>query len=52
VEIFVVDSWAEHERQHEHFTVADHELEERVLSYTVEEAKAKHFIYAKRMKRP
>ena len=51
VETFVVDSWAEHERQHEHFTVADHEIEERVLSYTVEEAKTKHFIYAKKLKR-
>jgi MFS family permease len=51
LETFVVDSWAEHERQHEHFTVADHELEKRVLSYTVEKAKAKHFIYAKKMKR-
>lgn len=52
LETFVVDSWAEHERQHEHFTVADHELEKRLLGFTVEKSKAKHFIYAKRIKRP
>jgi MFS family permease len=50
LETFMVDSWAEHARQHERFTVADHELEKRVLSYTVEQAKVKHFIYAKKMK--
>jgi MFS family permease len=48
LEIFLVDSWAEHERQHGRFTVADRELETRVLSYTIEEPKVKHYIYAKR----
>jgi hypothetical protein len=46
VETFLVDSVAVHERQHDHFTVADHELEKRVRSYTVEPVTAKHFIYA------
>jgi MFS family permease len=51
LEMFVVDSWAEHERQHDRFTVADHEIEKRVLSYTVEQTKVKHFIYARKVKR-
>ena len=50
LEIFIVDSWAEHERQHDRFTVADHEIEKRVESYTAEKTKVKHYIYAKRMK--
>jgi hypothetical protein len=50
LETFVVDSWAEHERQHERFTVADRELEKRVLSYTVEKSKAEHYIHAKNIK--
>jgi len=36
LETFLVDSWAEHQRQHERFTVADRELEKRVLSYALE----------------
>jgi MFS family permease len=48
LETFLVDSWAEHERQHDRFTVADRELEKRVLSYTIEKTKVKHYIYAKR----
>jgi hypothetical protein len=51
VETFLVDSVAEHERQHDHFTVADHELEKRVWSYTVEPVTAKHFIYADKTNR-
>nr|HEV7953250.1 MFS transporter [Candidatus Acidoferrales bacterium] len=51
LEIFLVNTLAEHERQHDHFTVADHELEKRVQSYTVEQSKVKHFIYAKKTKR-
>jgi hypothetical protein len=43
-----VDSWLEHQRQHERFTASDHELEKRVLSYTLEEATVKHYLYAKR----
>jgi MFS family permease len=48
LETFLVDSWAEHQRQHDRFTVADRELEKRVLSYTIEPTTAKHYIYAKR----
>ena len=48
LETFLVDSWLEHERQHERFTASDHEIEKRVLSYTVEKTTVKHYIYAKR----
>jgi len=47
LETFLVDSWAEHQRQHDRFTVADRELEKRVLSYTLEPTTVKHYIYAK-----
>jgi hypothetical protein len=50
LETFLVDSWLEHERQHDRFTVSDHELEKRVLSYTVEEPVVKHYIHAQRTK--
>ncbi len=48
LETFMVDSWLEHQRQHDRFTVSDHELEKRVLSYTVEKTAVKHYIYAKK----
>ncbi|MGB9405711.1 MAG: MFS transporter [Candidatus Acidiferrales bacterium] len=48
LESFLVDSWAEHQRQHSRFTVADRELEKRVLSYALEPTTVKHYIYAKR----
>jgi len=48
LETFLVDSWLEHERQHERFTASDHELEKRVLAYTVEKTIVKHYIYARR----
>jgi MFS family permease len=48
LEIFLVDSWVEHQRQHDRFTVSDHELEERVLSYAVEKVTVKHYIYAEK----
>jgi MFS family permease len=48
LETFLVDSWAEHQRQHNRFTVADRELEKRVLSYTLEPTTVKHYIHAKR----
>jgi MFS family permease len=48
LETFLVDSWAEHERQHDRFTVADEELEKRVLSYALETPTVKHYIYARR----
>ena len=48
LETFLVDSWAEHQRQHDRFTVADHELEKRVQSYALGPTTVKHYIYAKR----
>src|SRR6201993_4327391 len=46
LESFKVDSWAEHERQHNRFTVADREIEKQVLSYAVKPVEVKHYIYA------
>jgi MFS family permease len=46
LESFRVDSWAEHERQHDRFTVADREIENQVLTYAVQPIEIKHFIYA------
>jgi MFS family permease len=50
LETFLVDSWLEHQRQHDRFTVADLELERRVLSYAAEKVTVKHYIAAKRTK--
>jgi MFS family permease len=47
LESFVVDSWAEHERQHDRFTRADREIEKRVLSYARKPVEIKHYIYAR-----
>jgi MFS family permease len=46
LESFKVDSWAEHQRQHERFTLADRELEERVLNFARKPIEVKHYIYA------
>ena len=46
VEIMLVDSWAEHLRQHERLTRADGELERRMLSYLAKERVSRHLIYA------
>jgi MFS family permease len=48
LETFVVDSWLEHQRQHDRFTVSDHGLEKRVLSYVVEKSSVKHYIHAEK----
>ncbi len=48
LETFLVDSWAEHERQHDRFTVADREAEERVMKCVIEPTTVKHFIHAER----
>lgn len=50
LETFLVDSWAEHQRQHARFTVADRELEKTVLSFVIEPTIVKHYINAKRTK--
>ena len=47
LENFKVDSWAEHERQHGRFTLADREIERQVLSYVVKPVEVKHYIYAR-----
>jgi MFS family permease len=47
LESFQVDSWAEHERQHDRFTLADRELEKKVLSYALKPVEVKHYIYAR-----
>jgi MFS family permease len=47
VETFKIDSWGEHERQHDRFTVADRELENKVLGYTLKPIDVRHFIYAR-----
>jgi MFS family permease len=46
LECFKIDSWAEHERQHDRFTIADRELEARVLSFVVKPVEVKHYIFA------
>ena len=47
LESFKVDSWAEHERQHNRFTQADSEVEEQVLSYAIKPVEVQHYIYAR-----
>jgi MFS family permease len=46
LEIFLVNSWAEHLRQHERQTQADRELEERISSYLSGEPMVRHLIDA------
>jgi MFS family permease len=46
VETFIVDSWAEHMRQHERLTKGDEQLEENVSQFE-SKAKVRHFIYAR-----
>lgn len=48
VETFIVDSWAEHERQHGRLTKADREMEERVQRFHLGKLplKISHFIAA------
>jgi MFS family permease len=46
LEIFLVNSWAEHLRQHERQTQADRELEGRIYSYLSGEPTVRHLIDA------
>jgi hypothetical protein len=46
LEVFQVSSWAEHQRQHERQTQADHELEQRLGSYVVSPPQIRHLIFA------
>jgi MFS family permease len=48
LESFLVDSWAEHLRQHDRFTLADREPEDRVLRFILEPIQTRHFLYAER----
>jgi len=47
LESFKVDSWAEHERQHNRFTQADSEVEKQVLRYAIKPVEVRHYIYAR-----
>jgi MFS family permease len=47
VETFIVESWAEHLRQHERLTGADRELEESVGRFELKPIQVRHFIYAR-----
>jgi MFS family permease len=46
LEVFLVDSWAEHLRQHERLTQADRKLEQRLRCYLLHEPSVRHLIYA------
>jgi hypothetical protein len=46
LEIFLVNSWAEHLRQHERQTQADGELERSLYTYVAGEPEVRHLIYA------
>jgi hypothetical protein len=45
VELYLVNSWAEHLRQHERSTLADRSVEDRVFSYLTGTAIARHLVY-------
>ena len=51
LENFLVDSWAEHERQHGRFTAADRKFEERVFRYVLETSRTRDTLYASRRDR-
>lgn len=46
LEIFLVSSWAEHQRQHERRTKTDDALETRLLSYVDKDPEIRHLLYA------
>jgi MFS family permease len=47
LETFLVGSWAEHQRQHDRFTVADKAIENEVFGLAGEPIQIHHFIYAR-----
>lgn len=47
LETFIVESWAEHLRQHTRLTQADREVEERLHQFERMPNKVRHFIYAR-----
>ena len=47
LETFIVESWAEHLRQHTRMTQADQEAEEQVHQFALRPTKVRHFIYAR-----
>jgi MFS family permease len=51
VETFLVETWAEHLRQHERLTRADRSLEENVYRFVSASTTARHFIYARATRR-
>ena len=51
LEIFLVDTWAEHLRQHDRQTQADRHLEQRLSSFVVGEPQVRHLISAQSKKR-
>jgi MFS family permease len=51
VETFIVESWAEHLRQHKRLTRGDRDLEENVRRFESKPIKVRHFIYARRKHR-
>jgi len=48
LETFLLESWAEHQRQHNRFTLADRELENQVKQFSLEPPRIKHYIHAAR----
>jgi predicted MFS family arabinose efflux permease len=50
LEIFLVNSWAEHQRQHERQTRADRELEQRLRSHVVRDPEVHHLIFVRSRK--
>jgi hypothetical protein len=46
LEVFLVDSWVEHQRQHDRFTLADRAIENQVIRCALEPVRTRHFIYA------
>ena len=45
IETFVVSSWSEHLRQHDRFTRADSQLEERLRGCYLSEPNVRHLLY-------